>query len=58
MLRKNNIDMSAQDFQRKLARDYYLDRAHRLTDNEIAKDEKHMRKAREHMEAELSKYIK
>ena len=56
MLRKNNMDMSAEDFQRKLEREYHLDRAHRLTDNEVAKDKEYMRKAREHMEAELSKY--
>lgn len=52
------MEMSTKDFQRKLERDYYLGRAYRLTDNEVAKDEEYIKKAREHMEAELSRYTK
>lgn len=58
MLRKGNMEMSTKDFQRKLERDYYLGRAYILTDNEVAKDEEYMKKAREHIEKEFLKYIK
>ena len=58
MLRRNDMEMSAEDFQRKLEREHYLHRASRLTDEAVAKDEEFTRKQKEYMEAELSKYIK
>lgn len=58
ILRKGNMEMSAKDFQRKLEREYHLDRADRLTDEAVAKDKEFMEKQEEDMRVELSKYIK
>jgi hypothetical protein len=58
MLRRNDMEMSAEDFQRKLEREYHLHRASRLTDEAIAKDKEFMEKQEADMRAELSKYIK
>lgn len=52
------MEMSAKDFQRKLEREYHLDRADRLTDEAVAKDKEFMEKQEEDMRVELSKYIK
>lgn len=58
MLRNNNMDMSADDFQRKLEREYHLDRADSLAPEYIKSAAEEMRKSWENVQKELSKYKK